>query len=307
MTAVNDKQRIPADDVKATGPADIANTLVDILLADLPTLFNQGVSDGQYHGSVVELMVAQQGQLNVFAAAAVKVLTEQITGIQFQRIEICLLQGNMLLLANLLKDGFHRRQATVNDSTAALFEDAGLCLRNLFNGIAQNIRMVKSDIGNDRNLRSRDYIGGIKFAPQTNLQHNHITLLALEVFEGNGTDQLEFRGGFFHGICQGLDIFRDGHNILVADLLSVNLHPLVETVNVRGGIQSGSVSGFAQNGGGHGSGRTLAVGAGDVNIFQIVLGIAHFFQQCPNAVQTVNTAFPKYGMDVFDCFIDVHK
>ena len=45
-----------------------------------------------------------------------------------------------------------------------------------------------------------------------------------------------------------IDEFRDMAELIIGDRFAVDLHPLVKAVDVGGGIQAGSISGFAQDG-----------------------------------------------------------
>ena len=307
VTAVDDKQGVPADNIKPARPAYIPNAIIDILLADLPAFLNQSVGYGEHHRGVVELMVTQQGELNALTAAAVKVLAEQIPRVQLQRVKVRLNQGDVLLRAHFCINRFHGRRTPVNHRRTALLENAGLCPRDCFQCIAQHLGVIQTDIGNDGHLRCLDHIGGVKRTAQTYFQHHDIALLALEVFKGNRADQLKLCGLLRHLLDEGLHILRNGNQILVTDLFSIYLHSFIKAVDVGGGVQTSSVSGLTQDRGCHGSSGAFAVCAGNVDILHAVLGISQLFQQGLNTTKTVNTSFPVYGMDVFDCFTDVHN
>ena len=300
MSAVDDEQGLPGGNVEPSGPADIPNTVVDILLRNLPSLFDQGVSNGQHHGGIVELMVPQQRQNQVLPGAAVKYLTIQRMLFQPKRVKIRLFQADVLFPADLLVHRFHRRGTAVHHSVAALLEDAGLGQRNLLHGIAQILRMIQADVGDHRHLGHFNDVGGIQRAAHAHFQHHDVALLAAEILEGDAGNQLEFRGGFLHGVRQGLDVLCHRSQIFIGNLHAVHLHPLMEAVDVRRGVQSRAVARLLQNGRGHGGGAALAVGARNVDKLQLFLGIPHFCQKGLGAAQSGNAALPADGMDIFD-------
>ena len=188
----------------------------------------------------------------------------------------------------------------------AFFEDTGLGLGNLFYGVAQNLCVVKTNVGNDCHFRNRDDIGGIQRAAHANLQHHDVAVLPGKVFKADGSHQLELRRLFFHGFSKLPDIFGDGGNIFVSDLFTVYLHTLVEAENIGGGVKTCPVAGLLQNGGGHGSGAALAVSTGNVDKLQLLFWISHTAKQFLGSAQTGNAALPKEGMDIFNGFCNRH-
>ena len=81
----------------------------------------------------------------------------------------------------------------------------------------------------------------------------------------------------------------------------------MEAIDVGRGVQSGAVAGLLQDGGGHRCGASLAVGARDVDEFQLLFGIAHAGQQLSGAPQTGRAALPADRMDVFNGLVCVHE
>ena len=124
--------------------------------------------------------------------------------------------------------------------------------------------MIQANVGNDSDFGSFDDISCIKGAAHTDFQDYDITLLAHEILKGNAAHQLELGGRFLHGIRQGFDIFCDSHQFFIRDLYTVHLHPLVEAVDIRRGVQASTVSGFAENRCCHSSGAAFTVGSGDM-------------------------------------------
>ena len=234
-------------------------------------------------------------------------LTFQASGNLSQTLEIRLFQRYISLGANPFKNRFHGRLATIDNSSAVFFENTGFGFCNFLQGIAQNFRMIQTDVGDHRSFGSFDHIGGIKSAAHPHFQHHDVAVFPQEIFKSNTADQLKFRGTFLHGLGQRLHIFGDGSQILIRDLYPIHLHPLVEAVDIRGGIQAGTVAGFSQDGSGHGSGAALAVGSGNVDELQLLLRIAHFGKQRLGSAQAGDASLPANGVDIFYGFIDIHS
>ena len=67
--------------------------------------------------------------------------------------------------------------------------------------------------------------------------------------------------------------------------IAVDLETLLDAAQVRRGEQAGAVAGAAVDGGQHRRGRTLALGAGDVDDAQAAVRIAQSAQQTAHAVE----------------------
>jgi len=59
----------------------------------------------------------------------------------------------------------------------------------------------------------------------------------------------------------------------VRDHLAVDLNSLANVAQVRRGIEPGLITGALQYGRQHMAGRALAIGAGDMNGFKMLLGV----------------------------------
>ena len=102
-----------------------------------------------------------------------------------------------------------------------------------------------------------------------------------------------------------LDTFLEASGI--RDLYTVHLHPLVEAVDIRRGVQTGTVPGFPKKRCGHSSSAALTVGTCNMDKLQFLFRIAHLFQQSLGSSQSGNTAFPAYAVDILNCFRCVYK
>ena len=78
----------------------------------------------------------------------------------------------------------------------AILDDAGLLGGNLLQRVAEELRVVKADIGDDAQQR-RDDVGAVETAAHANFDDGDVDLLAGEVVEGHADGHLEERQMFF--------------------------------------------------------------------------------------------------------------
>ena len=306
VAAVNEEQRIAPDDLEPARPCDPGQPLANVLLGDVPAPFLQDGQRGQGHGGIVKLVLAQQGQMQLRQAAEVEYLTFQRVLPQVQRGEIHLVERRTHLTAALLHHGLHAGGGAVQHRVAAGFDDAALGGGDLFQRVAQHLRVVKADVAQHCGLRRGDHVGGVKLAAHPHLAHHHVTPAAGKPREGDGGDHLKFGGLLKNAVGQRLDLLGDGAQLVIGDHLAVDLHPLVEAENIRRGIQSRPIPGLPQYGGHHGAGGAFAVGAGDVDELQRPLRMAHLVQQGADARKAGDAAFPADGVDIVQRFLQCH-
>ena len=70
----------------------------------------------------MQLVVTQKGQGDVFSFATVKGLPLQAVGKKLKALKIGFFKVDVLIVANLFKNCFHGRLATINNRVAACFE-----------------------------------------------------------------------------------------------------------------------------------------------------------------------------------------
>ena len=298
VAAVNEEQRVAADDLEPARPRDAGQPLTDILLGDVPAPLLQHVQRGQRHGGIVELMLAQQGEMEIFPAAEVEDLPLQRMLPQVQLGKVHLVERCAHLAAALLHHGFHAVGGAVQHRVAAGLDDAALGGGDLLQCVAQHLRVVKADVAQHGSLGSADDVGGVELAAHAYLAHHDVAPAAGKPREGNGRDHLKLGGLLENAVGQRLDLLGDGAQLVVGDLLAVDLHPLVEADDVGRGVQAGAIARLPQHRGHHGAGGALAVGAGDVNKFQRPLRMTHLVQQGADTLQTGDAALPADGVDV---------
>ena len=80
VSAVDDEQRVLAPYVEPARPADVRKPFANLFVRDVPAALLHDGRRGEGDGSVVQLMVAQQRQLQRVEALPVEGLTGQIVG-----------------------------------------------------------------------------------------------------------------------------------------------------------------------------------------------------------------------------------
>ncbi len=155
--------------------------------------------------------------------------------------------------------GDHRR--------AAALEDPGLLGRDRLDRVAEILGMVAADRRHHRAGRPVDHVGGVEPAAEADFQEQHVGGALREEQERRGRGDLEHRDRLA-GI--GALTAREGvgqtvlvHEVPAAD--PADAHPLVESHEVRGGVDVGGQAAGLQNRPHERDGRALAVGAGDVD------------------------------------------
>ena len=128
-----------------------------------------------------------------------------------------------------------------------------------------------------------------------------------EVKEAQGGDEFKFRGGVGEGVGDGADLIHQRFQILVGDGDPVDLHPLIEPIDVGGGVQPYPPTGSLEAAGDTGGGAALAVGAGDVDEAELPFRVAQGAQESAGTAQTGLAALPFDGVDIGQCFGVTHK
>lgn len=158
--------------------------------------------------------------------------------------------------------------------------------------------MIQADVAEHGSLRGGDDIGGVKLAAHAHLAHHDVAVVPGKIGKGNGRDHFKLRGVRVQGVRQRADLGRDFAQLVVGDLLAVHLHALVEPDQEGRRIQPRPITRRPEDTGHHGTGRALAVGTGDVDELQVLLGVPHQRQQRPDALQSRDAAAPAHGVDI---------
>ena len=246
-------------------------------------------------------MLSQKRNFQIFSRAEVKDLAGEVGVTESNAVEIRLVQACAGSGAGLFKNLLDARLAAVDHRVAAL-DDAGLGGGDLLQGIAQHLSVVEADVADDGSLRRGDDVRGVQLAAESDLQRDDLAVMAHEVFHGDGRDQLELRRMILHRLGVRPDELGDLCQLLIGDHLAVHLHPLIEAEDEGRGVKPRAVARGAEYGGQHGGSGALAVGAGDVDEFQLVLRVSDALKQFAGAGQTRHGALPAHGMNVAQRF-----
>src|SRR5208282_4292702 len=136
--------------------------------------------------------------------------------------------------------------------------------------MAEKFLMVEINGGDDGDLRLDD-VGGVEAASEADFVDGEFDLGADEMVEGHGGEAFE-EGGVRRELAGGqqllderVDAGERGSEIVVVDFQAVDANALVDALQVRRGVEAGAGAGGVKDGFEDRSGRSLAVGAGDVD------------------------------------------
>src|ERR1700757_2801605 len=130
--------------------------------------------------------------------------------------------------------------------------------------------MVEVDARDDRDDR-RQNVGGVEAAAQANLDNPEFNAFAREAFERHGGNAFEIRGvsaesvpseKLLDELQQACENSSEG---FVADFLAIDAHALVDSLEMRGGIQPGAKARMPKNRFQKSGCRAFAVGSRDVS------------------------------------------
>ena len=143
--------------------------------------------------------------------------------------------------------------------------------------------------------------------PQAHFQHHDVAVLLDKVEHAQGGDQFKLGGHVLHGLGRRLYLLHQPDQVLVGNGCAVDLDPLVEPVDEGGSEQPHFVPGGPQAAVQHGSGAALAVGAGNVDKLQLLVGVAQGGQQGADPVQAGLVALPVDRVDVCQRLVVIHS
>ena len=111
----------------------------------------------------------------------------------------------------------------------------------------------------------------------------------------------------FHAVCEMPDAFRDSRQFLAGDVLAVHLYAFAEVLNIRRGIEPGTVARCPQDGIQHGAGGTFAVAAGNVDKLEMFLGTVQRVQEFHGSVEAEAGGAPGVVFNIGNGFLLGHK
>ena len=293
------------DQLKAAGPADGVDAVLHVALLQLPALTAQHLHHLQGGSGIFQLMPAQQGQ-GVQLPLVCKALAIETVKLAVDLVKVGNAQAGAQGGAALPHYVHHALLLLVKHAVTAGLDDSRLLGGDLFHRVPQDLGVVQADIHDHRGLRRSNDIGGVQPAAQSRLQHHNVALFLLKPQESGGGHHLKLRGVILHCVGGGL---HQGHHLcqsLIPDGLAVDLHPLIEAGQIGGGEKAGAVAAAFHHRGEHGGAAALAVGAGNVDELQGILGAAQLFQQRRDPRKPRLGAQPGDAVDIFQSFLIIH-
>ena len=177
------------------------------------------------------------------------------------------------------------------DQRAVRAQDAGLFARDEGDGVAEPLHVVERDVGDDGEQRLDD-VGGVETAAHAHFEDGEIDLRLGEGFEGDRGQHFEVArvcgeasiGDQAAGTVVDAEV--EPGKVLVADGRTVDANALVDALEMRRGVEADAVASALQDRGQSGSGRTLAVGAGNQYGAKSLFRMAERFDQRAHLLKT---------------------
>ena len=152
--------------------------------------------------------------------------------------------------------------------------------------------MVEPDVHDNGSFRRCNHICGIEPAAQARLQNDDVAAFGTEPEEGGGGHQFKGRRRLRKVFRSALNNGKRPEKSVVGDLLSVDLHALLKTAEIRRGEEACTVSCRAEDRRRHGGAAPLAVRPRYMDELQIILRIPEKSHQFRNAGQAGFRAEP---------------
>ena len=145
----------------------------------------------------------------------------------------------------------------------APLEDSGLLGSDERQRLAQIVRVVDRDRGDDGERRARNHIGGVEPAAEPHFEHQHIGGMAAEGMERRRRGDLE--EGDRRAVVDRLAMGKARAQCVLGDRRAIEPDPLGEAYQMGRDVAVGAVAGGTQHRLEIGDHAALAVGAGDVD------------------------------------------
>ena len=175
------------------------------------------------------------------------------------------------------------------DQIDARLGDAGFLRGDLLEPVAEKGGVVEAELGDAADGRGADDVGRVEPPAETDLDDAGVGRRARESEEGGRGGRLEEAD--LHPVGQIERLLEQGGERVVVDQPAGEADPLVEADEMGAGIDMGGEPGCLDRGAQEGAGRTLAVGAGDMeHRRQRVLRIAEPVEQGGDPLEPENVA-----------------
>ena len=144
--------------------------------------------------------------------------------------------------------------------------------------------MITTHVGHHGN-RGIDHVGRVPPPEQPDLDHRNVHRNVGEMAERGRRDQLEIGHRTVYERLEPRDRGDGGRELVVADRDAVDTDAFVDPLEMRAGVGTDHQTVSPQQLGDQHRGRTLAVGAGDMNDRVRKVGVAHHRNHRPDAVE----------------------
>ncbi len=166
-----------------------------------------------------------------------------------------------------LDDGERLRNLRRDDRRRTALEDAGLLGRDQLDGVAEEFLVVDRNRRDHRGQRMFDDVGGVEPAAETDLEQDHVGRIAGEEEKSGGRGDLEM--GDRPVVVDALDLDQRVGELVVVDEAAAasfgDADALVKPDEMRRRVDMDAATRGLQHGAHEGGGRSLAVGAGDMD------------------------------------------
>ena len=311
VAAIQKQQRMAAQHLDAGGQAGLFQAVQDCLVGDVKAVIApQGQGDFHRHGGVPSLMAARHFQHNLIAA---------VVNVVFQRAALAPDQVVVFRRDNggmgvgcRGQNGSHGLGGLVGvaDNRAALLDDARLLGGNIHQGISQKLHVIHADAGDRGHQRMGHDVGGIIHAAHAGFQHNNVAGFPGKPEQCHRGDGLKLPGAVPAFQADGVDgvqhLFSQIGQRLGRDHLAVDLEPFPEIGDIGADGQPGLIPRLLQDRRGHYGQGTLAVGARDMDAFEVLFRVAQLVHQSAHPVQCAVAAVGQ-RVQGFNCLLWGHR
>ena len=175
-----------------------------------------------------------------------------------------------------------------NDSRHVALEDPGLLIRDLCDAVAEIIGVIERDRRHDRGKRCIDHVGRVEPPAEPDFEQHHVGGVACEQQEPGGGRDLEHRDRLPR--IGPLAFLEHGGELVIRYQCALaglaETEALVEPDEMRRGIDMHAQARRLKDRAHEGDGRTLAVGAGDMDDRrQLAFRMTDRGQEPPHAIE----------------------
>ena len=133
---------------------------------------------------------------------------------------------------------------------ATRLDNARFLARNLGRGVAQQVRMIKPNTRNNRNLGHINHVRRVQTTAKANLEHHDVALAFRKILQRNSRHQLELCGMVVafssHRLGMLANLKRNARKRLVADIEPIHANALFKSFDKGTGKQARGIASSLQ-------------------------------------------------------------